>query len=482
MNKISIFSYKQIIKNISILGLVQIIIILVSIFRSKFIALTLGPIGFGLSGMFIYTINMISSATNFGLSSSAVRDISAAYESKNSNRISIITVVLSRLVLITGILGMIITMVLSPLLSYISFSNYNYSKTYLFLSIILLFNQLNNCNLILLQGSRNIILLTKANLYGAIIGLITSVPIYYILGYDGLVVALICSSIVSYFISLYFRKKISTEKVYVSFIRTIAEGKQMLKLGFLISFTGFINLGFNYLLRLFISKNGNLIELGLYSAGFTIISTYFGLIFTSLGTDYYPRLSSVSNDLYKSTKTINNQIEISLSILGPILIIFILFIKLIIKLLYTNQFLIINNMLIWAAFGIFFKTVSWCIAFYFLAKGSNRLYFWNEILTNSYLLIINLVFYFYFGITGLGYAFAISYFLYMIQVYFICHHYYNFIINKNVLNIFFFQLITIILCLYVIFNFSGIFLYLYSVLLLLFSILFSFKKISKRIF
>jgi O-antigen/teichoic acid export membrane protein len=108
LNKISIFSYKQIIKNISILGLVQIIIILVSIFRSKFIALTLGPIGFGLSGMFIYTINMISSATNFGLSSSAVRDISAAYESKNSNRISIITVVLSRLVLITGILGMII--------------------------------------------------------------------------------------------------------------------------------------------------------------------------------------------------------------------------------------------------------------------------------------------------------------------------------------------------------------------------------------
>jgi O-antigen/teichoic acid export membrane protein len=290
-------SYKQILKAISIFGGVQVINIIISIVRSKFIAALLGPIGIGISGMLTATTGIISGLTNFGLGTSAVRDISAAYESGNTKRIAIVANVLHRWVWITGLLGMILTLLLSPWLSYLSFGNYDYTIAFLVLSITLLINQLNSGHLVVLQGSRKISLLAKANLAGSVIGLFITIPLYYVWGIDGIVPALVIAAIVSLLISYFFRKKVVVEKIRVSKVRSIAEGKQMLKMGFLISLTGLITLGFSYIVRIFITREGNLAEVGLYNAGFAIISVYVGLIFTAMATDYYPRLSAVADDI-----------------------------------------------------------------------------------------------------------------------------------------------------------------------------------------
>jgi O-antigen/teichoic acid export membrane protein len=271
---------------------------------------------------------------------------------------------------------------------------------------------LNSGQLLVLQGSRKISLLAKANLLASIIGLFTTIPLYYIWGIDGIVPALVIAAFTSLFISYYFRKKVYIEKIRVSKVRSIAEGKQMLKMGFLISMSGFMTQGFSYLVRLFISHEGSIIEVGLYNAGFTIISTYVGLIFTAMGTDYYPRLSAVADDVNKANEMINNQIEIALIILGPVIITFILFIKLIIHLLYSDQFLDASTMIVWAALGMFFKAVSWSIGFYFLAKGTSKLFFWNELIANIYLTLINIAGYYFWGLSGLGYSFLLSYFIY----------------------------------------------------------------------
>ena len=97
-------SYKQILKATSLFGGVQIINILISIVRSKLIAILLGPIGIGIAGMLTATIGVISGLTNFGLGTSAVRDISSAYETGNSKRIAVVSNALQRWVWITGLL------------------------------------------------------------------------------------------------------------------------------------------------------------------------------------------------------------------------------------------------------------------------------------------------------------------------------------------------------------------------------------------
>ena len=65
-------SYRQIMKATSIFGGVQVINIIISIVRSKFVAVLLGPGGMGIYGLFISTTGLIEKITNLGLSTSAV--------------------------------------------------------------------------------------------------------------------------------------------------------------------------------------------------------------------------------------------------------------------------------------------------------------------------------------------------------------------------------------------------------------------------
>jgi O-antigen/teichoic acid export membrane protein len=75
-------------------------------------------------------------------------------------------------------------------------------------------------------------------------------------------------------------------------------------------------------------------------------------------------------------------------------------------------------MIHWAALGIFFKAVSWSIAFIFIAKGDSKLYFWNELFANFYLLLLSLIGYKIWGLNGLGISFLLTYLIYLIQVFF----------------------------------------------------------------
>jgi O-antigen/teichoic acid export membrane protein len=102
-------------------------------------------------------------------------------------------------------------------------------------------------------------------------------------------------------------------------------------------------------------------------------------------------------------------------------------------------------MMEFAIIGIYFKVISWAIAFIFIAKGKSKLYFWNEILANIYFIIVNVCFYKYFSLKGLGYAYVIVNFLYFIQVLFISKRKFNFIIEKKVLFIFSIQILLMIL-------------------------------------
>jgi O-antigen/teichoic acid export membrane protein len=120
-------SYRQIMKATSIFGGVQVYNILISIIRSKFIAVLLGPAGMGIAGLFTSTTTLIGNITNLGLSTSAVKNVAAANATGNAVRVAIVVSVLRRLVWITGIIGLIFTLLCAPWLSELTFGNRNYT-------------------------------------------------------------------------------------------------------------------------------------------------------------------------------------------------------------------------------------------------------------------------------------------------------------------------------------------------------------------
>lgn len=474
-------SYRQIIKATSLFGGVQIFNILITIVRTKFIAILLGPLGMGISGLLTSTTSFISGLTNFGLSTSAVRDISSAYGSKDNERIIRTVSVFRKLVWITGLFGMIITIVLSPLLSQMTFGNSDYTIAFILISITLLINQVSAGQFVLLRGMRQLNYLAKSSLAGSSLGLLTVIPLYYVYGINGIVPAIIITAVTQLILTWYFANKLNVRLISITLKETLYEGKSMMKLGFFISLSGLINLGISYLVRIFISNTGGIEQVGLYNAGFTLINTYVGLIFSAMSTDYYPRLSAVANNKEKCKILINQQSEVALLILGPLITSFIIFIQWIIILLYSTRFLDITQMIHFAILGTLFKAGSWAISYLFLAKADTRLYFWNELAANLYLLLFNIAGYYYGGLTGLGLSYLISYIVYFFQVYFVAKFKFKFNFRKDFIKIIITQLLFVILSFLTIKTFKDYISYLIGSFIIIFSVLFSFSELDKRI-
>ncbi len=474
-------SYKQIIKATSIFGGVQIIKIIVTIIRSKFIAVLLGPLGMGIAGLLTSTTSFISSLTNFGLETSAIKDISIAHSSEDIFRISRVVTVFRKLIWFTGLLGMISTIILAPVLSQITFGNKDYTIAFILLSVILLINQISSGQSVLLRGTRQIRDLANANLLGSVFSLFTTIPFYYLYGIEGIVPAIIIAALSNLFLTWFYAKRINIKKISLRFNQAFKEGKEMIKLGFMISLSGLITLSASYIVRIFISNIGGIEQVGLYAAGFAIVNTYVGMVFSAMSTDFYPRLAAVSNDNKKCRTIINQQAEIAILILGPIITAFIIFIHYLIILLYSNRFISIDDMINYAIIGTLFKAASWSIAVIFLAKGASKLYFWNELLANIYLLGFNLAGYYFGGLTGMGISFALSYLIYLIQMSFISKKKYEFGFYKGFCMVFIFHFLLSAVALIVIKSIQAPYSYIYGSIIILISIIYSLYELDKRV-
>lgn len=438
--------YRSIFKATSLFGGVKVFTILISIIRSKIVAILIGTTGVGIVGLFNSGTSLIQSITQLGLSQSAVRDVSEAHASGDQARVNRIVTVLRKLVWFTGLLGMLCVIGFSPILSKTSFGNYDYTLSFIFLSVIMLFHQLSGGQNVILQGTRRLKYLARASVWGSLLGLVICVPLYYWLGIKGIVPNLILGAFTAMLLSWYFSRKVPYEPVKVSLKEVIQEGGQMLKMGIAMSVSGILVALSAYILRSFINRQGGIDEVGLFQAGFAIMTTYIGMVFSAMGTDYYPRLSAVNKDNKKCCVIMNQQGEIGILILAPLILVCIVFVPWIVRLLYSERFLGANDYIIWAASGMLFKMASWAISFIFIAKGESKLFMINETAVNVYSLGFQILGYWLLGLKGIGIGYALTFLCYFLQVYIISHKRYGFNFSGDFNRAFLMQLLLLAVC------------------------------------
>ena len=164
-----------ILKAMGIFGGVQVLNILCSVIRTKLVALWIGPLGVGLFGLFNQALEMINIATNLGVRNSSVRDISQAVEKRDQSLIARIITVVRRWSLWLGLGGALITIAIAPLLSRISFGDYNHVWSFVALSIAVLFMALTNGEYAVLQGLSRLKRLARVTVSGTVGGLLISI-------------------------------------------------------------------------------------------------------------------------------------------------------------------------------------------------------------------------------------------------------------------------------------------------------------------
>lgn len=473
-------SYRSIFKATSLFGGVQVYRILIGIIKSKFVAVLLGPLGMGIMGLYSSAIQLIQSVSSLGLSQSAVRDVSEANGSGDTNRIGKTVAVVRRLVWLTGLLGLVATALLSPVLSKVTFGNYDYTIPFILLSIILLLDQLSAGQKVVMQGMRKLKYLAKSSAIGSTVGLIVSVPLYYLFGMKGIVPTLILNSVTMLCLSWYFSRKVNIDKVKVTNRIALQQGKPMMKMGVAMSISGIMVTLIAYLLRGFIRHEGGTEQVGLFSAGFMLVNTYVGMVFEAMGTDYYPRLSAVNKDNNKCRQVMNQQGEMAVLIIAPILLSCMIFMPFIVKLIYSEKFLPATDYILWAVLGMMFKTFSWTLSFSFLAKAESRLFVVNETITNAYFFMLNIVGYHFFGLTGLGMSFSLSYLIYSVQVYAIAKKRYGFSLTSSFVKVYLLQMLMVGGGFALIHLWNSSWVYLPALLLLVLSLSFSLVELNKK--
>ena len=434
----------------------------------------------GIQGLYHSAIQLIQSFSSLGLSRSAVRDVSEANGSGDTMSIGLTVAVVKRLVWITGLLGLVATVILSPILSKTTFGNYDYTIPFIFLSVILLLDQLSAGQKVVLQGMRKLKYLAKSTAIGSTIGLMVSIPLYYLFGIEGIIPTLILNSATMLGLTWYFSKKVDVEKVEVTNKQTIENGTSMLKMGLAMSISGIMVTLTSYLLRGFIRYEGGTEQVGLFTAGFLLTNSYVGMVFNAMSTDYYPRLSSVNQDNAKCTEVINQQGEIAILIIAPILLSCMILMPFIIRIIYSDKFIPANNYIIWAVPGMMFKAFSWVIAYVFLAKAESKLFIINEIIANANTFGLSVIGYHFYNLAGLGIAFSFSYLIYSIQVYLIAKKRYDFTFSKSFRKVFIVQMLMVVAVFIMILLWRSTWVYLSSGLTFAVCVVYSLKELDKR--
>ena len=403
-------SYRSIAKNTVIFGSVKIVEVLVNVVRVKIIAILLGPNGVGIQTLFNSTLSSLNQISSLGLFQSAVRDISQAQQNNNTAEISRIVRIVHRWIWAVGILGTLLCVLGSGLLSRFAFGNRDYAGQFALLSFALLFWALSCGNITVMQGRRQLKSLAHASLYGAILSLILTVPLYYFWGVQGIAPAIIVGYLSMYVINSYYvRKECIDRTEKIGFKETFQRGSRIVGLGIILMFSNFLMTLFTYVTNIFISNYGDLADVGFFQAAFAITYGNLVVLVAILTSDYYPRLAAVHTDRVQVNSIVNQQTELLSLIVAPIAILLIILAPVAVRLLYSAEFIVIVPMLRWMSLSLIFRIMWHSLSYIILAKGDKRTYFiFDALLGNGLNFIFNIAAYYLWGLQGLAISFLVG--------------------------------------------------------------------------
>ena len=400
--------YGNIFKSTALFGFVQVFNILFKVGINKVVAVLLGTAGMGVISLFQQATALLSAACGLGINQSAVRDISEAREGGNEIKVSQTITLVRKIIRLTSLLGVVVTITLSPLISRWTFGNSNYTISYIFLSLVTGCMIQTMGYVAINTGMRQLKNVALSNLFGSMAGLIVAIPFYYFFREKGIVPSLIVSSFATMLMSAYYAHKVRYEKIELSLKESIKSSKSTIIMGISLMLMSMMLTLSSLILSSYISNNGGLSIVGLYQAGATIIVSYFAVIITAMSTEYYPRICGINHDNKALAEAVNRQSETGLIIALPLVVAFVFLIPYFIKFLYSEAFMQSAEYTDYAIIGSIAIICSNCMGMVLLAKQNAKIFLTSSLISIIIILAINILLYNSLGLMGLGIGYAVN--------------------------------------------------------------------------
>lgn len=411
---------KRIIKSSLIIGGSSFLNILISLIRTKAVAMLLGPTGIGLMGLLSNLVSAASSVAALGFGNVGVRQISSAAALDNAGHLAAARRALSWGSLALAMVGGYAFWAGRDLLATNVLKNPALGSDVGWLAIGVGLNVIAGSQIALLNGLRRIYDLAAVSVLSALLASVLGIPVLLAWGERGLVAYLLLSPLASFLCGYFYVARLPPINSSPTALRIlIDQWRALSRFGIAIMLTA-VSTSIAYLIvRTSIQKELGFAALGHFEAAWLISMTYIGFVISAMGTDYYPSLTSIIGDRPAVRRLVNDQAEVVILLAGPVLLAMIGLAPWVIELLYSSEFGAAVSVLRWQILGDVFKIASFPLAYIILAEGAGRRFMAVEISATCVFLISVWIGLPYLGLRAAGIAFFLMYVYHFTIVYLI---------------------------------------------------------------
>jgi PST family polysaccharide transporter len=399
-------SHKQIFRSSVLLGSTQLITLLITFVRLKTIAILLGPAGVGLIGLYSAFLELMTAMSRLGVNESGVREIAAS--DGNPAEIEKLAQAIDRLSFFSGVIGWIVTVLLSSTISQWLFDSSQYASSLMILGAAVLVGTIASGRLAVIQGLGQVGYLARINIGLAIGGTTIAVLGYYWVGERGIVPVLVLTGLVQAALAWWYSRKLMPGRTTFSWAQTLETGNGLIKLGVALMY-GVVLAALTLLaVRAIIVHFLGIEDSGFYQAAWSISGILSGFLVSAMSTDYYPRLAAVAEDNDAVNRLVNDQIEISALLATPGLVAATVLATIIVPLIYSTEFIVSSILLPWFLFGVYVQVLIFPMGFIQRAKSNRK---WI-VISQSHMNLLHIAAAFLLvptlGLIGVVYAFTFS--------------------------------------------------------------------------
>lgn len=404
-------SKADIVKIFSLTSVSTLVKMLTGFVSVKVVASIIGPAGVALVGQLNNFATIAMSLSSGGINNGITKYISEFKNDEGKVRTYLSTAL--RITVICSLCVGVAMIVLNRLLSRLILQTEEYWYVFLIFGFTILLYALNLMLLSVVNGFKEFKKYVKINIANSVVGLCFTLVFVLTLGLPGALVSAVTYQSVMLFITMWMVRK-SSWAAWSNFNERLNRlaSKQYFKYTLMTLTTAATVPISQLLLRSYVISEISPIEAGWWEAMNRLSNMYLMVITTSFTVYYMPRLSELS-DKYELRREIFKAYKLIVPILIVGFALIYLFRHLIIKILFSPEFLPMENLFIWQLIGDFFKICSWLLAYIMIAKAMTKKFVATELSFTMIYIALGFVFIKWNGVVGIVQAYLLNYILYM---------------------------------------------------------------------
>ncbi|MFA5089632.1 MAG: oligosaccharide flippase family protein [Candidatus Omnitrophota bacterium] len=384
---------KNIFRVSSILGTATFLTIITGLVKNKFLALSLGPVGLGVIAQLSSYLNTSNAISSFGMSQAVTKYVAESHDF--ANRYIHLKKILQSAIGVVLSLGLpicLFTILFSKKLSLVLLNNVTLYTLFVIIAIAVPLQAASQIYISFVQGLKAVKWLASASVFTGILGLVFLFPLVIFLRITGAAFNIVVLAGIGCCAFLYATRRLIRKEMKECHSKEPKADPDYLKKIMNFGYLRFIQSCIFPLtilaVRSLVIRHLGVFSNGIYESACAFSFLYVPLINNILWSYSYPSYCS-SKDNATLSKEVNQFLKISIFIAVPMIVGIILFRNMLVRLLFSVEFLPAVALISIVLIGDFLKVLIWPFNVVLMAKDKMKIAVVFELVWNTAFLILS---------------------------------------------------------------------------------------------